>query len=110
MEWSCHTDSWNLKREHKNGDSYRARERLKALHILVKHGAKWRPQDDGQVNDLRRSLLKLAPDYTIEFVWIMRKYNACTKECIQSLLRTSSIRSLIVAHADRVHELMASWQ
>ena len=109
MEWSCHTDSWNLKREHKNGDSYRARERLKALHILVKHGAKWRPQDDGQVNDLRRSLLKLAPDYTIEFVWIMRKYNACTKECIRNLLRTSSIRSLIAPHADRVHELISSW-
>lgn len=110
MGWNFYSDPWNLNRENKNIDTRNGRQRLKALHILVKHGAKWRPQDDGQVNDLRRSLLKLAPDYTVEFVWIMRKYNACTKEYIQNLLRTPSIKSLISQHAERVHELVSSWQ
>ena len=35
----------------------------------------------------RRSLLKLAPDYTVEFVWIMSKYKVCSKDTIENLLR-----------------------
>jgi hypothetical protein len=108
MTWTFDMDFWDRDRK-KNIDSHKARERLKTLHILVKHGAKWRPLDDDRINDLRRSLLKLAPDYTVEFVWIMRKYNACTKECIQNLLRTPSLRSLISQHADRIRELESSW-
>jgi hypothetical protein len=110
MTWTYDMGFWDRDRDRKRSiDSDKARERLKTLHILVKHGAKWRPSDDDRINDLRRSLLKLAPDYTVEFVWIMRKYNACTKECIQNLLRTSSIRSLISQHADRIRELESSW-
>ena len=111
MGWNFYSNLWDRDRKNKkNIDTHEGRHKLKTLHILVKYGAKWCPEDDRQINDLRRSLLKLAPDYTVEFVWIMQKYNACDKDCIQNLLRTPSIQSLIADHTKRIHELVASWR
>jgi hypothetical protein len=54
--------------------------------------------------------LKLKPDYTVEFVWIMSKYKACTLDRIQQLLSpSSSIRPHVFDHSQRVDELLASW-
>jgi hypothetical protein len=79
------------------------------IHILARHGAKWIPKDKRQVDLARRSLMKLKPDYTVEYVWIMSKYKACTKDSLHNLLRTSSITSHISGHSQRVWELLSSW-
>ena len=109
MSWTF--SLWST-REPKRGsiDTDEARQKMKAIHILAKHGAKWAPQDKREVDGARRSLLKLTPDYTVEFVWIMSKYKACTPDSIQQLLSpSSSIRSHVFDHSQRVDELLASW-
>lgn len=111
MDWVLPVlDSWGgLQRVRKNIDTDEARDKLKAIHILAKYGAKWVPKDKDSLDTARRSLLKLIPDYTVEFVWIMSKYKACSKDAIEGLLRTPSIKSLISGHSQRVNELLSRW-
>lgn len=109
MSWSYEPYSWGRDDSAaRKIDTPDARDNLKAIHLLAKHGGKWRPTDKSEINYARRSLLKLTPDYTIEFVWIMSKYKACALEPIQSLLSTPTIKSHTVAHAARLRELMSA--
>jgi len=110
MDWYFdinHWDTWRTDRTAKrNMDNEDSRERIKMIHILAKHGAKWFPKDRSEIVDARRSLLKMKPDYTVEFIWIMTKYNACKREDIEELIRTPSIRSLISQYKSRINELL----
>ena len=106
LDWSFDYDWFTRERKTKDIDSSRSRESLKMIHILAKHGAKWMPSDRYQINDARRSLLKMSVDYTVEFVWIMSKYNACSRENIEQLIRTPAIRRLIAKHQSRINELL----
>lgn len=90
-------------------DSSRTREMLKIIHLLARHGAKWVPKDTRQINAARKSLVSLAADYTIEFMWIMAKYQACKKSDIEQLLRTPKIKQHISRYQQRVSELLADW-
>ena len=80
------------------------------IHLLAKRGVKWFPKDRSQIGDARRSLLKMKPDYTVEFIWIMSKYNACKREDIEELIRTPSIRSLISQNQQRINERIKDFQ
>lgn len=108
-EWDCYSPSWYRGGPERRADTFRAREHLKAIHLLAKHGAKWVPRDTHAVNSARRSLLKLKPDYAMEFVWIMSKYKGCSRESIEQLLRTSTIKSHTSEHRARLQELLATW-
>jgi ankyrin repeat protein len=114
MSWHFDVDSWDLWREDRTSkrdlDTDRAREKIKMIHMLVKHGAKWLPNDRSEISDARRSLLKMKPDYTVEFIWIMSKYKACRREDIEELVRTPSIRSLIAQHRPRIDELLRCFE
>jgi hypothetical protein len=55
------------------------------IHILAQHGCKWMPGDSYEINDARRCFLKMSNDYIVEFIWIMAKYNACSRENIEPL-------------------------
>ena len=99
-DWSVHFGSRGI-------DSDRSREKIKLVHLLAKHGARWVPMDTGQVNSARRSLLKLAPDYTVEFVWIMAKYRACSREAVQQLLRTPTMKKHTSRFQHRLAELVS---
>jgi ankyrin repeat protein len=112
MSWTYYYDPnpWNRDAASaRKLDTPDARDNLKAIHLLVKHGAKWMPAERSEINSARRSLMKLTADYTTEFVWIMSKYQACKLESIESLLGTSTIKSHIVSHAARLREILASW-
>ena len=76
------------------------------IHILAKQGAKWHPEDPTAIADARRSLLKMKADYTVEFIWIMAKYQAARRKDIEELIRTPSIRSVISKYSDRVAKVM----
>ena len=108
MDWDYDFDLDFRKK--RNIDTSRSREKIKMIHMLAKHGAKWMPDDRVAVNDARRSLLKMAPDYTVEFVWSMSKYKACTRKIIEDLIRTPAIRGLVHEHLPRIHELMEALQ
>jgi hypothetical protein len=52
--------------------------------------------------------MKMNPDYTVEFIWIMSKYKACARGPIEELIRTPSIRALVAGHLTRIAELLDS--
>lgn len=110
MSWHCDFALWDpwtkTRRSNRNLDNEKSREKIKMIHLLAKHGAKWLPKDRLEIGDARRSLLKMSPDYTIEFIWIMSKYNACKREDVEELIRTSAIRDLIHSHLPRIYDLM----
>ena len=102
-----HWDIWRTDRTSKrNLDNDKSREKIKMIHMLVKYGVKWFPKDRSEIGEARRSLLKMKSDYTLEFIWIMSKYDACKREDIEELIRTPSIRSLISQYTARVNELL----
>ena len=102
-----HWDIWSTDQTSKRDmDNEESREKIKMIHMLAKHGAKWFPKDRSEIGETRRSLLKMKPDYTVEFIWIMSKFNASKREDIEELIRTPSMRSLILQFADRVNELL----
>ncbi len=110
MDWEFpRYDPWTFgttERKNRNIDTENARHRLKAIHLLAKHGARWVPKDQDEINSIRRTLMKMKADYTLEFIWIMSLYQSCTREAITELLRTSAIRAVVCWHAPRVTELL----
>ena len=112
MDWEVRLASWRHEKWSFYGpedDPGGSREELRAIHLLAKHGAKWIPEDKRQMAQVRKSLLNLAPDYTVEFVWIMAKYKSCSREDVTTLLGTPAMKSHVAKHATRVGELLASW-
>jgi hypothetical protein len=87
-------------------DTSGSREKIKKIHLLARHGAKWVPAHRSQINDVRRSLLKLSSDYTVEFIWIMSGYNACQPEHLEQLMNPPSIRAHVDKHLSRIIELI----
>ena len=102
--WFYDTPSWASA----DRGSDRARERMRMVHILLAHGAKWLPDDKEHIRDLRRSMLKLRPPFILEFVWLMQKYRAARRRDVAELLRTPAIRRLLADERDRVDSLVAT--
>ena len=68
------------------------------------------PRDRYEVNDARRALLKMKPDYTVDFIWIMSKFSASTRKNIEQLIRTPTMRALLSAHQARIKELVEAFE
>ena len=94
------------RREEKNIDSFQARETMGRLHLLVRHGARWKPCDVSDIKSIRRSLLKLTPDYTVELIWILSGYKAARPEDIEELIKAPSMRRHIADHLLRINGLI----
>lgn len=109
MDWDVSRYSWNGGRTDELLDTENARQKLKALHLLARHGAKWRPADPAQIQSARRSLLKLKPDYTAEFIWIMSLYRACALESVRALLGTPKMKAHIGSLRNRIDSLFETW-
>jgi len=88
-------------------DSFDSRDTLKAIHLLARHGGRWIPQEKYEVNEARRSLLKMKPEYTVEFIWIMSGYSGCTRSTVEELLRKPKMRKHLERFRGRVTELLA---
>lgn len=112
MTWGGGLDvyqGWNYGARRGEIDTSASRDRMKAIHLFARHGGKWMPADKRKVGDVRRSLLKMTPDYTVEFVWIMQKYASCKREPVVELLRTPSIRTHVASHWERLRQLIDAW-
>ena len=94
----------NIKK--KNIDNMETREKIKMIHILAQRGVTWSPQGKPYIAEARRSLLRLTPDYTVEFIWIMSRYQACRRDEVEELIRTPAIKALISERMDRISRLM----
>jgi ankyrin repeat protein len=112
ISWYFDIHSWNIweKDDSKknNLDNSESREKIKMIHLLTKNAARWLPVDRSEINDTRRSLLKMKSDYTVEFIWIMSKYKACRREDLEELIRTPSMKKLLYPHQQRIKELLGN--
>lgn len=105
-----HSMSWDFNpfsyaRHEKDIDSYKSRDVIKMMHMLVRSGARWEPEDAREINSARRSLLKMKADYVMEFIWMMSEYNACIRNDVETLVKTASMRALLSTHINRLDEL-----
>jgi hypothetical protein len=48
----------------------------------------------------------MSVDYTVEFIWIMAKYDGCSRDTIEQLLRTPPIRRHVAKYQLRIEELL----
>ena len=103
MTW--YFDSYLFRRWDKDLDTSESREKIKMIHMLVRRGARWEPNDRSDISGVRRSFLKMTPDYIMEFIWIMSEYKACSLDAIEELMRTPSIRAFISKNLDRYYQL-----
>lgn len=62
------------------------------VYLLAAHGAKWIPEERGEINETRRWLLKMSADYTVEFLWIMSQFKACSRDDAEQLIRTLPLK------------------
>jgi len=102
-------DFWDYMSGHgpaRNLDTEKSREKMKMIHLLAKNGAKWKPQDKSIIKDARQALIKMLPDYTVQFIRIMAEYKASNRKCIEELIRTPSIKTVISEHRRKVQELL----
>lgn len=88
-------------------DTTRARERMRMLHMLVAAGAKWLPGDKRSISEARRCLLKMAPEYVLEFVWLMQGYGAGRRRDVEELLRTMAMIERLSGERERASALVA---
>lgn len=105
--WMSCSRLFEIPARNRNIDDDSARERLKMLHLIVKNGARWIPEDLDEVSTVRKEMLRLTSDYTAEFVWIMTTYGGCSRSVLETLLKTPSIRSHARGHLLRMEELIA---
>lgn len=104
MSWDF--DPFSYTRHEKDIDSYKSRDVVKMMHMLVRNGARWAPEDSSEINSARRSFLKMKADYVMEFIWLMSEYKACTRNDIETLIKTVSMRSLLSNHFNRYDEML----
>jgi len=107
MSWNF--NRWTLSRKENDIDSYDSRDITKMIHMLVRYGARWEPREKGDVSLVRRSLLKMKSDYTMEFIWIMSEYKACPPNAIDDLMKNPAMRSMVSKHVGRLNMLMDSF-
>jgi len=63
MSWDREFNPFSgYTRQRKNLDKCFCREKIKMLHMLVRHGARWEPKDRKAIDFARSCLLKMPPD------------------------------------------------
>jgi hypothetical protein len=98
MSWDLSFTSFDpgsLARTRAGIDTPRSRDRMKMLHMLVARGAKWLPGDKRAITDVRQNLSKMAPDYILEFLWLMQRYGAARRQDVQELFRTPLLKRVL---------------
>ena len=88
-------------------DTAKTREKLKAVHLLAKHGAKWIPEERWNIGVTRRALLKMTPDYALEVAWIMSLYGSCTRATADILFKTSSMQRHLANEGGTLRQYLA---
>jgi len=51
--------------------------------------------------------IRVKSDYTVELVWIMSKYNSCSRASLEQLLKTPTIRKHVADQLSRIDELLS---
>jgi len=108
MDWEARLSSLRRWNEDQGLDSQEARDKMEAVHNLAENGARWLPLGSGEINAVRRSLLKLTPEYTVEFVGIMSHFRATERANLDALMRSRSIANHVAKYQERVAKLLGT--
>lgn len=87
-------------------DSSRARSRMKAVQLLLEHGAAWLPEPR-EITGVRRSLLKMAPGYLLEFAWLLGAYRAARRRDVIDLFKPPSVARLLGEKRKTAEQILA---
>jgi hypothetical protein len=66
------------------------------------------PNSLWQIDQVRRSVLKLAPTYTVEAVGLLAHHRAAPREALEGLMRTQSVRAHTAQYAGRIAQFLAA--
>ena len=92
-------------RKNRDLDSERSREFMKIIHMLAEAGGKWRPTVE-DIKSARQSLTKMIPEYAVEFIWIMGRYQAANREDLEELIRTPTIKKVVGKYRRKINEYL----
>jgi len=76
---------------------YQLSKAFDCIAELLVHRAVWNPNEQSQINSLRRILLECEPDVTIELLKLFRSHNACPAEHVHKLLGTPRMKEHLKA-------------
>jgi hypothetical protein len=82
---------------------------INAIRLLVERGARWVPSDRGEVDRVRKSLLKLTPTYSAELTLIFSRHRACEKSQLEGLLSTPKIKAHVAKRWPQIQKLLHGW-
>lgn len=105
--YSYSNDYWDFERKESGTDSHWSRNILKIIHLFLRSGAKWKPSKD-EIGQARRGFLKVTPDYLVEFVWLLAKYDAGGQADIEELIRTPSIKKHARSKIQKIKQYIES--
>jgi hypothetical protein len=106
MGWEARLYEWRGWTHSLPIDNQTTRDQLEAFHTLVEHGAKWLPDGVSEICDVRKSLLKLKPEYTVEVVGILVHFQGATRQNLDALLRPKSIVTHVERFLPRIAKLL----
>lgn len=86
------TIDWCGRWQNGDYDLVKMRARFAVLEMLLQHGARWIPNETDDMNHIRRRLLLSAPEATLQVVRLMAKYQGCTRDTVELLLKTPAIQ------------------
>ena len=49
-------------------------------------------------------------EYTVEFVWIMTKFNGCDRADLNNLLRTPTMKNHLGTFLKKVNQMIRDWE
>ncbi len=98
-----HTSFGDSGAKNKELDSERSREFMKMIYLLADAGGKWRPDED-DIKSARKSLNKMKGEYTVEFISLMARFQAASREDLEELIRTPTIKKIIGKYRRRIDE------
>jgi hypothetical protein len=75
---------------------------LDIVRALLKHGARWRPDNSAEIRWLRGHLYECEPDVTLELVKQLVKHSACSRETIELLLRKPAMKDHLMPVAPQL--------
>jgi hypothetical protein len=88
-------------------DSYRAREQLEMIRLLLAEGALWLPRDNDEIKRVRQTLIQMAPKYPFEFVQMVHDHQAARRQDLEELVRTQTMVQILKRRSRQIPALIA---
>ncbi len=67
------------------------------VRVLVEHGALWAPEDQTDLNSVRKALYKCEPAVVVDLVKLLARNKACSEESLEQLLDAPRMREHLSA-------------